>query len=52
MSTWTAADIPDQAGRTAVVTGGNSGLGYETCRALAMRGANVIMAVRDENRGR
>jgi NAD(P)-dependent dehydrogenase (short-subunit alcohol dehydrogenase family) len=52
MGAWTAADIPDQAGRTAVVTGGNSGLGYETCRALAMRGANVIMAVRDENRGR
>ena len=49
---WTAADIPDQTGRTVVVTGANSGLGYETCRALAARGASVIMAVRDEDRGR
>ncbi len=51
-SRWTAADIPDQTGRTAVVTGANSGLGYETCRALARRGARVIMAVRDEDKGR
>ncbi len=49
---WTAADIPDQTGRTAVVTGANSGLGYETCRALAGHGARVIMAVRDEDKGR
>ncbi len=49
---WTAADMPDQTGRTAVVTGANSGLGYETCRALAGHGARVIMAVRDADRGR
>jgi NAD(P)-dependent dehydrogenase (short-subunit alcohol dehydrogenase family) len=48
---WTSADIPDQSGRTVVVTGANSGLGYETCRALATRDATVIMAVRDEGRG-
>jgi NAD(P)-dependent dehydrogenase (short-subunit alcohol dehydrogenase family) len=35
-----------------VVTGANSGLGYETCRALAVRGAHVVMASRDEGRGR
>ncbi|MFC3454357.1 oxidoreductase [Amycolatopsis speibonae] len=38
-------------GRTAVVTGANSGLGYETCRALATRGVSVVMASRDERRG-
>jgi len=48
---WTATDIPDQTGRTVVVTGANSGLGYETCRALAAHNATVIMAVRDERRG-
>jgi NAD(P)-dependent dehydrogenase (short-subunit alcohol dehydrogenase family) len=45
------AGVPDQTGRTAVVTGANSGLGYETCRALVARGACVIMAARDERRG-
>lgn len=44
---WTTDDIPDQHGRTAVVTGANSGLGLETARALAQRGARVVMAVRD-----
>lgn len=47
MGRWTAADIPDQAGRTVVVTGGNTGLGFETARALAGRGATVIVAARD-----
>lgn len=51
MTGWTHADIPDQTGRTVVVTGGHSGLGYETCRALAARGATVIMASRDVRRG-
>jgi NAD(P)-dependent dehydrogenase (short-subunit alcohol dehydrogenase family) len=48
---WTAADIPDQTGRTAVVTGANSGLGLVTARELARRGAHVIMAVRSLDRG-
>ena len=48
---WTAADIPPQIGRTFVVTGANSGIGYEVTRALAARGAQVIMAVRDEEKG-
>lgn len=45
--TWTAADIPDQTGRIAVVTGANSGLGFETTKALAIAGGHVVMAVRD-----
>ena len=49
---WTSADIPDQTGRTFVVTGANSGLGREATEALAARGAQVIMAVRTEGRGR
>ncbi|MEM7322126.1 MAG: SDR family NAD(P)-dependent oxidoreductase [Actinomycetota bacterium] len=48
---WTAADIPDQSGRTAVVTGANSGLGLETARELARAGATVLLAVRSLDRG-
>lgn len=48
---WTTADIPDLSGLTAVVTGANTGLGKETARELARRGARVELAVRDESRG-
>ncbi len=44
---WSAKDIPDLTGRVAVVTGGNGGLGLETCRALAAHGALVIMGARN-----
>ncbi|GAB3660780.1 SDR family NAD(P)-dependent oxidoreductase [Actinocorallia lasiicapitis] len=47
MTKWKSTDIPDQTGRTYVVTGANSGLGLETTRALAAKGAHVIMACRD-----
>jgi NAD(P)-dependent dehydrogenase (short-subunit alcohol dehydrogenase family) len=44
---WTAADVPDQHGRTAVITGATGGLGLETARVLAGRGATVVLAGRD-----
>ncbi len=47
---WSTADIPDQHGRTAVVTGANGGLGLETARALAVKGAGVVMAVRNQEK--
>ncbi|GAA2088379.1 oxidoreductase [Streptomyces albiaxialis] len=48
---WTARRIPDQSGRTAVVTGANSGIGFVTVRELARRGARVVLACRSEQRG-
>jgi NAD(P)-dependent dehydrogenase (short-subunit alcohol dehydrogenase family) len=45
---WSSADIPDQGGRVAVVTGANGGLGLATATVLASRGAHVVMAVRNQ----
>lgn len=50
MTSWTATDAPDQTGRTALVTGANSGLGLQTTMALARKGARVLMACRDAGR--
>jgi NAD(P)-dependent dehydrogenase (short-subunit alcohol dehydrogenase family) len=47
---WGVGDIPDQAGRTAVVTGANGGLGLSTARALAAAGATVVMAARNQEK--
>jgi NAD(P)-dependent dehydrogenase (short-subunit alcohol dehydrogenase family) len=51
MANWTTSDIPDLHGRRAVVTGANSGLGYETALALAGAGASVVVACRDATKG-
>lgn len=48
---WTIADSPDQSGRIALITGANSGLGLESARALASRGATVVLACRSRRRG-
>jgi NAD(P)-dependent dehydrogenase (short-subunit alcohol dehydrogenase family) len=50
MSQWTPAEIPSQAGKVAIVTGANSGLGYFTARELARKGAQVIMACRSREK--
>jgi NAD(P)-dependent dehydrogenase (short-subunit alcohol dehydrogenase family) len=50
-SNWTAENIPDLAGKIAIVSGANSGIGYETARALAYKKAKVILACRNKNKG-
>lgn len=52
MTKWTTDNIPDQTGRTAVITGANTGLGYETAAALAAKGAHVVLAVRNLDKGK
>ncbi|MBN3933258.1 SDR family NAD(P)-dependent oxidoreductase [Streptomyces verrucosisporus] len=49
---WSTADIPDQRGRVALITGGTAGIGLETARSLAVRGARTVLACRDVERGR
>ncbi|OMC00512.1 short-chain dehydrogenase [Mycobacterium sp. NS-7484] len=51
MAKWTTVAIPDQTGRTAVITGANTGLGLETAKALAAKGAHVVLAVRNLIKG-
>lgn len=52
MTRWTAGNIPDQHGRTVIVTGANSGLGAEVTRVLAEAGAKVIMACRNPDKAK
>lgn len=51
ISKWTAEDIPDLTGKTAIVTGANSGIGFEMARALVRKGARVILACRSQDKG-
>src|SRR5882757_9548665 len=50
MTRWTTADLPDQTGRVAVVTGANTGVGLATARALVKAGAAVVLGCRDQDR--
>ena len=52
MPKWTINDIPDQTNKVVVITGANSGLGFETTKALASKGAMVVMACRNLEKGK
>ncbi|HEY6817245.1 MAG TPA: SDR family NAD(P)-dependent oxidoreductase, partial [Croceibacterium sp.] len=52
MKPFTGDDVPDQTGRTIVVTGANTGIGFEAAKALAAKGARVLLACRDEAKAR
>jgi NAD(P)-dependent dehydrogenase (short-subunit alcohol dehydrogenase family) len=52
MAKWSEADIPDQTGRTILITGANSGLGFRSAEALARGGARVVMACRNETKAK
>ncbi|OFJ50365.1 SDR family NAD(P)-dependent oxidoreductase [Mycolicibacterium grossiae] len=52
MTRWTTVDIPNQTSRTAIITGANTGLGYETAAALAAAGTRVVLAVRNLDKGK
>ncbi|QFU90286.1 oxidoreductase [Amycolatopsis sp. YIM 10] len=52
MGKWTETDIPGQRGRIVVITGANTGIGFETARALAARGASVVLACRNADKAR
>lgn len=51
VTNWTTNDIADQTGRVIVITGANSGIGYESAHALAGKGATVVMACRNAEKG-
>src|ERR1051325_1980362 len=48
---WTERDMPDLSGKVAIVTGANSGIGLDAARALAEKGADVVLACRNSNKG-
>ncbi|MDQ6835131.1 MAG: oxidoreductase [Actinomycetota bacterium] len=50
-TSWSASDIPDQTGRTVIITGANSGIGRAAATALSAKGARVVLAVRDTAKG-
>jgi NAD(P)-dependent dehydrogenase (short-subunit alcohol dehydrogenase family) len=49
---WTSSDIPDQTGKVVIVTGANTGLGFQDARAMAAKGARVILACRNQEKGK
>ncbi|MDT5015931.1 MAG: hypothetical protein QOD39_2091 [Mycobacterium sp.] len=51
MTKWTAADVPDQSGRVAIITGSNTGIGYGAAAVLAAKGAHTVLAVRNVEKG-